>query len=245
MNPQTSICKYYFNPVDTYIKKCFTKSADLQIESYENFFDETGILSNVCNIEYQKNIKILYLQNKSDDHHIVSHFGPFVLQKNIVPVGDNSFIAGDSLGVHMGDWGKGHAPVDNIVLLNVFNRIISEASISQILRDLENGLDGTNKNTKDMHILTNHDYKLRVYVEKLGDSISVRLRLLYRGVRIKLPESLEIALYVLDENNKPLFKSKYENQLPKYPDYFSQTIRVRIFIKDKLGRTITAISPKV
>lgn len=243
MNPQTALHKYFMNPVNEYLKLAFPSFQGITVEDCETCLDSVGIVNSVCNLEYPSNIKILYLQNKTDEHHVNRHFGPFITNKDLVPWGDNSYMNNDNVALYLGYWGGGHIPPSVDILKRIIESIKLEKPLVSILRDLENGMSGLNKNLKDTSVLTKHDYRIRVRASR--DTGEVTVAFLHRGLKINAPANMQYAVYVLTTDSRTLYRSHYSKSIPKLPELIEPNVRIKVFVKDQFGRKIIGLSNRV
>lgn len=116
-NPQTNISRYHENLVKRYLSDCFPEiPKKLEIEDRIKM---TEVDSEVCSTFVQSNNKLIYLQNSSDEHHVINHYEPFLKSNNLNHVQNNKVInrlSSRILTVNGKHWGKGHiAPPTNFM----------------------------------------------------------------------------------------------------------------------------------
>lgn len=140
-NPQTSICRYIDRHVENYVNTAFKSEVDKSYVNSKNIFEKFGLTYDVNDIEYGKNIEILYLINFDDEHHIEDHLLYFIQNKEFLSHGENTFKFGDS-GLYFGDFGVGHATPGVHFFNTIINDIRNGKNVEQILRHIEGGLSG-------------------------------------------------------------------------------------------------------
>lgn len=243
MNPQTAVSMYYSNAVNDYLANAFSHISYLTPKNCENFLNNLGIVSNVCDSEYNENVEILYLLNKGDKHHIKNHFIPFSKNKKFFPLGDSSLLSHKNLAIYFGEWGGVHVPPQVNIVVEVISLIEQSNSLEIIIRSLENGLNGMNKNSESIFFLTKYNYTLSVKSKFENGIISTDLNLLYRGKIIDIPEYCVFAVYYLDIKGNVVFRTQYSSTMPEVEIDANQNVcQIKVFIKDSFNRKIVGLS---
>lgn len=75
INPQTDVLKYSNGTVDRCVRVCFSCSS--RTEAEEKFGDRLSLISM---IDRFKGRRIIYAQNRLDEHHYTTHYRPFITE---------------------------------------------------------------------------------------------------------------------------------------------------------------------
>lgn len=244
INPQTSISKYLSSSVDNYIRHAFLNHNYLTVQNCSEFLDSNNIINNVCDIDYNDNITVLYMQNQSDIFHMINHVSPFIENKDLFPWGDNSFIYKDNVGIFFGNWGVGHKSTPSITLIKLIRLIESDIALCRIMRFLENGADNTITNTVDKIVLTKYDCTINVNAILENNYIETHINIIKRGILVKDINDIYYAIYVLNNKNQVIYRTSYSKTIKKIP-YIEGAARVKVFVKDFFGRKLTGLSKNI
>jgi MinD-like ATPase involved in chromosome partitioning or flagellar assembly len=253
-NPQTSISQYVYGFVRDYIKLAFPRQranlkgldgrsqAERAKASYE-ILENCNILHDVTSLKIRDNVKILYLQNKSDSH-VSGHAVPFIKNRQCEVVGANSIIA-ENAGFYFGSWGKGHVGPSSNIITALLRKVIDEQSLSSILEDLENGLDGLNPNEGRLTYLNREQYRLFPSISLSGNKVRARCLIKRNGV-LFVDDDLDYAFYLMDGNKRIAnrYYTKTNSHIFELPNEYER-VSVRCFVKDKFNQIIAADSAKV
>lgn len=145
-NPQTSIEEYVPGVVLQYLKVAFpalSEEVDVilalpvsnQKQHLPKLLQRAGIFHSLVNVPRSNSARILYLQNKND-WHVNAHAKPYLGQEGWHRLGGTSFAQGQSLALHMGNWGVGHA-APPVALLT---RLIADVANGLSVIDIATGL---------------------------------------------------------------------------------------------------------
>lgn len=202
-NPQTSISQYQFGQVQDYVKQAFPAHASTLngLETSErsaalyNIFDQCRLIHDVTAIRVPENIKLLYLQNKSDSH-VKKHAIPFIQNRSWLVVGNNSIQSGN-VAVYFGSWGKGHVNLTKEILLLLLNKLKQNIPLRSVLFSLEEGLDGLVSNESQITFLTKEQYRIYPTISFSGDLINAQCKVKRNGIPFTSSE-LQYAFYLMD-----------------------------------------------
>lgn len=248
-NPQTSISNYIFPFVKDYIEQAFPeKKKELmgleevtpteRSERLRTILEECNILHDITNSKFRDNIKIIYLQNKSDSH-VLTHAIPFIKNKKWITVGNNS-LQGGNIAIHFGAWGKGHVGPNKNTIIALLSKISAEQSIDSILIDLEEGLEETGKNDGHIVFLNRSTFKIWPKLTVSERSINVDCHLKRNGIAFD-SEEIKYAFYLMD-NGKRIATRYYTRQKKAQFDLPStyESLYIRCFARDKYNQIIAS-----
>lgn len=237
MNPQTNIDNYYTKYVNDYLEKSFESLSKI---NFKGFFEKNNIVYDITKAKISKTVKILYLQNLSDSHHIDYHFSPFISDLALFPVGDNSYLY-NNIGFYLGEWGHGHIPPSKKIIISIINLIIKSDCLFYVLRNMENGLKGLNPNSNKRILLTkeNFTFKLNSFLD--SNHINSTLKIYFRGQLTTGGEDLNFAIYVLDKHSNIISRHSYQKKVFKVP-MPTGAVRIKLFIRDSFGRKVSILS---
>lgn len=240
MNPQTNIHNYFKPVVTTYLNAALRDGSSNNEEKDASRLAKVGIISNVCDLKYGDNVKILYLNNILDDHHIEKHLAHFYLNKELFPLGDNSYIY-ENIGLYLGNWGKSHTPPNTEILKELINAVCAGKDLIYLLRMLENGVNGLNSNSHKQELLTNYDFNIFVTCKEHESKLQPDIKVKYRGSEFLPKKDWKYAIYVLNNKNEVIEKTGYSSTIPNITPQEGR-VRIKVFVKDKYGRKITGLS---
>lgn len=105
-NPQTNITRYEEPAPSKFARICFGVEGDWAMDRLP-----VHVVTNLVSVYSEpKHVRILYMQNETDTHHIDHHLHPFVESLN----------KQNELWLNMGSWGQGHiAPPKPLILETV------------------------------------------------------------------------------------------------------------------------------
>lgn len=145
-NPQTSIEQYVPKFVLHYLKSAFAELADEadaalalaepeQKQRVAQLLGRAGICHSVVDAPLSQQAKVLYLQNRHD-WHVAAHAKPYLGRSGWRRLGVNSFAQGETLALHLGNWGAGHAPAPVELVTRVVGAAAQGRSVAEIAADL-------------------------------------------------------------------------------------------------------------
>ena len=137
-NPQTDIAKYYPEPVALYRSIAFPRNSGAG-----TFPSDAEQFPSLCTEAFHAGYQghILYLQERTDSHHVDAHLKPFLESfcakplSNIINSAKLSGFVTDQLFLHIGHWADGHIPPSKAVLTKLLG-LLSDVTIS--LEGLQN-----------------------------------------------------------------------------------------------------------
>lgn len=253
-NPQTSISKYSYEFARDYVSTAFPSHfnalASQKPESVANraaklheILRQTNIVHDVTEINFPDNIKLLYLQNKTD-WHVDGHTVPFLRDKKWTLIGQNSLIFKE-FGMYFGSWGKGHIAPNADIIATVLLKAAKLRSIRAILTDLENGLNGLNPNAGSITFLNATQYKLAPYFHIGEKQVLAGCSVKRKGMPFQDRE-LSFAFYLMDGPKR--IATRYYSKDPycefKLPETH-QNIFTRCFVRDKFGQVLSTYGIEV
>lgn len=142
-NPQTDLLAYYRSAVRTYLCTAFAEEwkDDARLTGAAGMMAAKGI-SHSVNQGYAAGClprRLVYLQNASDDFHVLNHAG-LLLAGMTVKVDGNRYKTADERALFwFGDWGQGHEPIPKQILGVLIDLMLDPAvsidTIGACLRD--------------------------------------------------------------------------------------------------------------
>ncbi|ETF04726.1 hypothetical protein W822_04215 [Advenella kashmirensis W13003] len=253
-NPQTSISKYSYEFAHDYVTTAFPshfsvlasqepESVASKAAKLHETLQQTNIVHDVTEINFPDNIKLLYLQNKTD-WHVDGHAIPFIRDKKWSLLGQNSLIFKD-LGMYFGSWGKGHIAPNADIIATVLRKAAELRSIRAILTDLENGLNGLNPNAGSITFLNSTQYKLAPYFHIGEKLVLAGCSVKRKGIPFQDRE-LSFAFYLMDGPKR--ISTRYYSKDP-YCEFelpgTHQNISTRCFVRDKFGQVLSTYGIEV
>ena len=253
-NPQTSISKYIFTFARDYVTTAFPAAAkhlncsDLhtatdKIAQLHYVLEESRIIHDVTKLDFGANVKIVYLQNKTD-WHVNSHTAPFIRGRKWTPVGQNSLMS-KNIGIYFGSWGKGHVSPGMDILAIIVRKVSKLRSIKSILTDLENGLTGLNPNKGSIIFLNSAQYKLVPCFHVGETTITAECSVLRTGIAFQNSELL-FSFYLMDDSRR--VETRHYSKDPtcefRVPEKYND-LYIRCFVRDKFHQTLSATGVKV
>lgn len=131
-NPQTNLLGYYRPAVLEYLRTAFPQEAwqeETALARAPDFLAQHGIVS-ALPAEYaagRRPRRLLYLQNASDEFHVLHHAGPLLGGMDLLARGNRyESDNGDAL-FWFGAWGQGHEPIPKPVLAALIDRLADPA----------------------------------------------------------------------------------------------------------------------
>jgi hypothetical protein len=145
-NPQTSIGEYVPGAVLQYLKVAFpilSGEVDTilalplsdQKQHLPQLLQRTGVFHSLVNVPRSKTARILYLQNRHD-WHVNAHAKPYLGQDGWRRLGSTTFAQGETLAMHLGDWGAGHAAPPISFVTRLIADVVSGLSVIDIATEL-------------------------------------------------------------------------------------------------------------
>lgn len=149
-NPQTDLLAYYRNAVRTYLRGAFPGEAwqdDARLTGAAEMMVGKGI-SHAVHQDYAAGRlprRLVYLQNASDDFHVLNHAGALLAGMSVEAEGNRYRTADGRALLWFGDWGQGHEPIPKQVLDALIDLMIDPATstetIGRYLRAAEEAVD--------------------------------------------------------------------------------------------------------
>lgn len=138
-NPQTSIQKYFNRYVNDYIKICYPNFKSKSRVTQFNQIDKYGIVHDVTVKPINKKMKLVYLQNITDEFHVTSHCLPFVKEQGFIEEQCENEVFKyfkDQKQLILGcNWGKGHIPPNKDLLLFVLDALNNNMNLDKLSDD--------------------------------------------------------------------------------------------------------------
>lgn len=237
-NPQTSIEAYVPVFVVQYIKAAFPELACLadevlalpkaeQTKRVAQLLDQTGIIHSLQGRLPPEDRQVIYLQNRHD-WHVGAHAKPFLGQQGWTRLGASSFAHGDSLALHFGNWGPGHAAPPK----ELITQVISKVARGMLAADVATELDAsTTPEEYCQWFAANHDTPNW----KPEFSWSVEdgyLRIAVDAPPLPSSRNLEYAVYLV--GNRALKKSLWYQSSPLFEAEVAdiEFDTVQVFVRD-------------
>lgn len=147
-NPQTAIENYQNEAVMDFLENAFPDEYKNNVFSegssnnYEVFsrLSRTGVLHNLCDVDFPAKSKVIYLQNKND-WHVALHAKPYLSKKKILRLGNANFVSGENVFFHFGDWGACHEGPPSKFIEDLLIDISKNHSIDYIFSRIDSSSD--------------------------------------------------------------------------------------------------------
>ncbi|QOL24414.1 hypothetical protein LP316_08530 [Thalassotalea sp. LPB0316] len=234
-NPQTSILNYLKEPVSDYVNTAFREFRAKADFSYKQTLDWFGIQHEVFADQVKEQIKLVYLQNQSDNHRNI-HAIPFMKAECWTRIGSASFESSNQkLLMCFGNWGRGHVAPSKPLLTALFNGIVFDKHQSHVIHSLA-----------DIGPLIDDRLVPYINVSEFSPNVKIKLNTCRSGETIKCwadiaGNELDIKLlkysFRLHVNGKPILGCEYQSDSNYSFEYDKdlKNLRVELRIQDKLG----------
>jgi hypothetical protein len=145
-NPQTSISRYYANSVRAYLAGAFGDDASpvpgedaaRVAKRLAARLEAAGIAHDLACAHARQPHPVLYLQNRSDHHHVSQHAQPYAKLHGAKRVSRSVFSAdGGRLCFWFGNWGQGHVPPPAEMVLAVLGGLSRGTAVEELALQLE------------------------------------------------------------------------------------------------------------
>lgn len=139
-NPQTSIQKYFNRYVNDYIKVCYPNFKSRSRITQFNQIEKYGIVHDVTSTAINPKMKLIYLQNITDEFHVENHCIPFINKQGFTKAasvandGKFKYFKGPHQLVLGCDWGKGHVPPEKDLLLYALGSFVKNLDVNDLVR---------------------------------------------------------------------------------------------------------------
>lgn len=248
-NPQTSISAYHWRPVSKYVSTAFPKQRQLaecaekitysdRSKYLYDLLEETGIIHQVFVNEIRNNISLLYLQNRSDIEHVMSHAARFCERSSWYRAGKSSFCTNDgNIAIFFGDWGEGHAYPPRKLLVKSIELLINNKDTNLIVKEIEDKKEETGIKTPFFHWFCGTPISyIKVNATIRNEIVSVECRIDDEAVDTN---GLQYAYYLLKDGHKihskwysaePFAEFNHENP--------ADNLEVIVFAKGVFGEAV-------
>jgi hypothetical protein len=138
-NSQTAIGRYYLDWVQDYLDEAFRDEPRVA-GGLNSRLNSSGIQHSLLDgpPRFFKH-PCLYLQNRSDTHHVEQHARPYAVLARAQRVGQAAFAGDGESAFWFGDWGPDHVPPPPEVLHLAIDRLSSGASTLAVALELDAG----------------------------------------------------------------------------------------------------------
>jgi Heparinase II/III-like protein/Heparinase II/III N-terminus len=186
-NPQTDIAKYVPEPVARYRSIAFPR-----IAAAGTFPSDGEQFPSLCTEAFRAGYqgRILYLQERTDSHHVDAHLKPFLESfcakplSNITNSAKLTCFVTDQLFLHIGHWADGHIPPSKSVLTNLLG-LLSDVTMSleglQNLKCLPDEVIGNMASKVSQHALGRQMIG-KIVLDTLGSSSKMDLPLALKAI---------------------------------------------------------------
>ena len=143
-NPQTSISRYYGSAVRAYLRAAFgddgpaSPDAGSPARQLAAHLQQAGIVHDLARTRARQAHPVLYLQNRSDQHHVSQHAQPYAKLHGYRRVSRSVYSAeGGRLCFWLGNWGRGHVPPPPEMVLAVLGALSRGTAVEELALQLE------------------------------------------------------------------------------------------------------------
>ena len=220
-NPQTDIDKYLPEAVNSY--------KDIAYPNTDKNFS-------LSVKKIQKNIQVLYMINKSDEHHVKEHMLPYLGGIPLKQYGNRTFINNQgNFALYVGEWGEGHAVPPYKTIAYLLSDMVSYSNIVQTAWALDSGqVDNIDPQPNLTHFTLedNRKFPYELTFSIIDDTLSI-------VNKSQIPDDIEFASYLLVGGEKIDVHrfgkiSDFEFSLPET----DKKIEIVYFAKDLLDYVI-------
>ncbi|MGY0618349.1 DUF6270 domain-containing protein [Lysobacter sp. A378] len=249
-NPQTDLLAYYRNAVKTYLRSAFPDEAwedDPQLTGAGAVMQGKGV-SHAVHLDYaagQLPRRLVYLQNASDDFHVLNHAGA-LLAGMTVEADEGRYRTADERALFwFGDWAQGHEPIPKRTLGALIDLMLDPGkSIEIISHSLRTLVDDAGGEVSRLPLSFRHAAnRANLGVRALTDMASLKVSATVEGVPSGLA-SARFAFYVFSGAERiqtRWYESAPEAEFPLLPG--KPPTRVAAFAMDSFGQKMRAMAP--
>ncbi|GAB2625888.1 DUF6270 domain-containing protein [Novilysobacter erysipheiresistens] len=249
-NPQTDLLAYYRNAVKTYLRSAFPDEAwedDPRLTSAGATMRGKGI-SHAVHLDYaagQLPRRLVYLQNASDDFHVLNHAGS-LLAGMTVEANEGRYRTADERTLFwFGDWAQGHEPIPKRTLCALIDLMLDPANSIEAISHNLGALDEAGGGVSGLPLSFRHAAnRANLGVRAaLTDVATLKVSAAVEGVPSGLG-SARFAFYVFSGGERiqvRWYESASEAEFPLLPG--KPPTRVAAFAMDSFGQKTKATTP--
>jgi hypothetical protein len=208
--------------------------------------DETGVHHDVCGEPWDERVELLYLQNQAD-WHLAKHAQPFLEADRYQSAGGAAFTNQSTRrSVYFGSWGKGHDAPDRVMTLYVVRQLAEGVSPSDVACALDRGVAGVCEPSAPFFWLSAGEIG-KFYVSATRRSTEILVDAWFERDVAKFGDSVQYAFYLLvdDERKQVKWYGSSSHAVFEWPESISGEVRVVAFVRDQLGRVVSATTDVV
>lgn len=250
-NPQTSIGAYYPGAVRRYVSTAYPRlkippGTTDSITSLQQFMDinlDKALVRLPKPADIPQSSQLIYLQNKSDEYHMLNHAGTWLKTLDFRQIGKGFYHSSTkNLSFFVGEWGNGHAAPPPTMIKVLLGKIVQNNSMAQIGAYLSTSAYASKKNITWFKAAPSLSNLAKIHVSAENSILSVSVNLPPElGDQTDFQYAFEIY-----RDSEMITQLWYQSSPIATFDIggSSQTYRIKIYLKDRLGaiKSITIAS---